>query len=78
MGESSDTLKNFLIIYFICLAKFSKGESEMLFKSVDPVSPNYSSMHLLINSALSQSMFQLLDYLTKQFSIFTGVILFFL
>ena len=49
----------------------------MLFKSVDSVSPNHSSMHLFINAALSQSMFQLLDYLTKQFSIFSGVILFF-
>lgn len=50
----------------------------MLFKSIDPVSPNYSSVYLLINEALSQSMFQLLAYLTKQFSIRTGVILFFL
>ena len=49
----------------------------MLFKSVDSVSPNHSSMNLFINAALSQSMFQLLDYLTKQFSIFSGVILFF-
>ena len=48
----------------------------MLFKSVDPVSPKYSSINVLINAALSQSMFQWLDYLTKQFSIFTGVILF--
>lgn len=49
----------------------------MLLKAVDSVSPIYSSMHLLINTALPQSMFQLLDYLTKQFSIFNGVIFFF-